>query len=141
MPSKETLEAFVQNLPKMSPVVQGLALRTWERNTRLTLSEAIKRAPVASGELIRSGGTRKATITPNGIESYIEFLQPYASKLNDNDGDFRLKEVGEISYYTPQVIKKKQKGEKGFLTNAIEQYDDKFADDVLKAISVAWSKV
>jgi hypothetical protein len=137
--AKAKLSDFVKALPRFPKKVRADFLNSWNKNTLFTLAEANKKVPVASGELQRSGVALKAEITPKGIVSYIEYKQPYASKLNDVNSGLKLKDAGQLSYTVKGTrVNKRQKGELGYLSKAIKQEADNFMKDINKIIDKEW---
>ena len=127
--------------------VLNAALQAWDKETGYTLGDSQRRAPVAGGFLIRSAIQKKAFISNTGIASKIIYTVPYAEKLNDltyltpSSNKIDLKEEGKISYKVDgMIVKKKKKGELGFLDLAVEDSSQKgrFTKAAGDAISKAW---
>jgi hypothetical protein len=143
--ASETLSQFVKNFEKLGgDAVDSKLLSDWNKETSSVMSDAQDKAPLASGQLVRSAVQQRAVKTKNGIKSSYEFTVPYAKKLNDKRSGVRLKERGEISHYSGGVQwKKANKGELGYSDNAIEDAErgGEFVKAVDEFISRVWRKL
>jgi hypothetical protein len=141
MAQREFVADFAKEFQMFPDKIEREVLRPWTQQTIETWSDARARAPVASGDLVGKSNIVEAKVTAKGIQSSVVFRMPYAAKLNDKKANIRLKEVGEISYYHPQKIEKKRKGELGYLDNAVEAGSDYFTDIASRAVSIAFEAI
>jgi len=148
MAKRETLDKFVKNFLKFDKQVQGKVLDDWQKETTFTFSDAQKLVPVASNTLQISGSVMKARITTQGVESSIQYKQPYASFLNDplavssKGNPIKLKKPGEFSYYSKGTkVNKKQEGKLGYLDIAMERHDQNFVKLTSKIVSQVFNKL
>jgi len=126
---KETLEKFLKHLNKLDDYAQQSVKSAWNKDTLLTMAKAQFKAPVDKATLQRSARSVTAKITRNGIESAFIFGVPYALKLEENKD--------ELTIYTDI----NPNAQDHYVSDAIDENEKLFVDDVKKAISVAWGKV
>jgi len=139
---KNTIPNFVNDFKRSMLNVEEFALSSWNKWTLQTLADAQSKAPVASGTLEGSGGIKRASITPNGIESAIVFKVDYAKELNNEQSGLVLKKRGELSYYAGDTrVKKIRKGVLGFANKARDRNMPLFKKLTQFAVSESFLKI
>lgn len=143
MAKKESLETFAKNFSKFDDIVETEIIRMWNEETAEVLRKSQEKAPVRVGDLQGSGRFIRAKETPTGIESFVEFKVPYASVINDgerNGKPISLKPVGH-SYFKSGKQAKRQKGEVGFLSKAVDEGDSEFVRITSLAVENGFNKI
>jgi hypothetical protein len=137
-----SFNTFSNNFKSTMEGIDRVVLNLWDKWTLQTLADAQSKAPVASGTLEGSGSNRRAYITKNGVQSAIVFKVDYAKKLNDVNSGLRLKENGELSYYSAGTkVFKQRKGELGFLSKAEQENKSKFVEITEWAVSKSFLNI
>ena len=136
---KLNFKQYQKSLDTLSARVLKAIQARWTIQTVQALDDAKEKAPFASGDLIRSGSFKKASISRRGIESRIVFTAPYASRLNDPKSGLRLKNKGEVSYrIAGKDVIKVRKGELGYLDKAVDENEPNFLNLVKKSVNESW---
>lgn len=89
MPQKETLEAFLNNIPSWPSAIQKMAIGAFNTRTLEAKAKSISVAPEDTGELKNKTQTIKAKLTQNRITSGYVFLahnKDYYYPKNVNEG-------------------------------------------------------
>lgn len=140
MAQRETLETFLKNLNTFDNKILKEVLQGFNRVTEQAMSDSQEKAPIASGNLVRSAAVLTAKQTENGVKSAVLYKAEYAKRLHD--GNYKLKPAGAFSYYDKgQKWYKAQQGEAGWLQKAVDSKQENLINEVSRAIDEAWSRI
>ena len=140
MARRETLEQFARNLDKFSPLIVKRIIRDWQNYTEESFSDSQNKVPILSGDLLRSGSWKKATITPRGIESRIIYTMPYARVIEEGVRDGKPIKLKPTGYKYPNETKARE-GQFDYLGSSVDANTPNVEKDIFKSIEKAWELI
>jgi hypothetical protein len=140
MAKKETLEQFANNLHKFSPLIVKAVLKDWQNYTEESFADSQEKVPILTGDLLRSGNFKKATITPKGIESKIVYTMPYAQVIESGERNGKPIELKPQGFEYSHATKARQ-GQTKYLSSSVEDNTPNVIKDIMDSIGKAWDKI
>ena len=136
MAQKETLQQFVQNLPKMPALIQKMVMADWGKNTLEAMRQSKLVAPKKEGWLQKSARMVRPKLTENGIVSAFIFGVPYAYRL-----EIGKDEKGRELHIVNEGDKRNPRAQSHYGAHGVNVVEPKFMEDLKRVVSAVWRAI